>query len=194
MNQTISYYEAHAEEFCEKTRNADMSFCQNKFLKYLKPGAHILDAGCGSGRDSLRFLQEGFQVTAMDASKQICLEAEKLLHQEVLCLTFEELDFQNEFDGIWACASLLHVTGSGMADVLFRLKRALKENGILYASFKYGDGERIAGARFFHDYNEKSLQEILEKNGFQIREMFVTEDVRGDRPGEKWINVIAENF
>lgn len=192
MNQTISYYDEHAKEFCEATVNADMSFCRDKFIEYLAPGAHVLDAGCGSGRDSRVFLDTGFQVTAMDASKGVCVEAEKLLRQEVLCLPFEELVFENEFDGIWACASLLHVEKSEMGYVLLKLRSALKKEGILYASFKYGEGEKVINDRFFNYYNEESLKELLEKQGFAICELFTTDDVREDRAGEKWINVIAK--
>lgn len=193
MNQTISYYDEHAKDFCATTANVNMSFCQNKFLSYLTPGAHILDAGCGSGRDSKVFLKLGFQITALDASPKMCAEAEKLLGQKVLCLPFEEIAFQKEFDGIWACASLVHVTKSEIDDVLFRMKKALKERGILYASFKYGTSERMVEGRLFNDYDEELLRSLLEKQGFTICELFITEDVRKERAGEKWINVIARN-
>lgn len=123
MNQTISYYDKHAEEFCQETKDADMRFCRDKFLSLLEQkndmqnskdntslNIHILDAGCGSGRDAKAFLDAGCQVTAMDASIKMCEEAQKWLNRQVLCLSFEELIFKQEFDGIWACASLLHVS------------------------------------------------------------------------------------
>lgn len=193
MNQTVSYYDEHAKDFCKATVNADMSFCRDKFMKYLPTGAHILDAGCGSGRDSKAFLEAGFQVTAIDASPHMCIEAENLLHQKVSCMPFEDMDFQDEFDGIWACASLVHVTKREITDILLRLKRALKQNGIFYASFKYGEGERTVQGRFFNDYEEKSFRKLLEKQGFAVQELFITEDVRMDRAGKKWINVVVEN-
>ncbi|MCD8151513.1 MAG: class I SAM-dependent methyltransferase [Clostridiales bacterium] len=105
----MSYYDEHAEEYCAATIDADMSFCRDKFMACLPAGAHILDAGCGSGRDSKAFMDNGFAVTAMDASEKMCTEAKKLLRQDVLQISFEKMNFQNEFDGIWACASLLHV-------------------------------------------------------------------------------------
>lgn len=191
MNQTIEYYNRHAEEFCQSTVNADMSFCQSKFLSYLQSGAKLLDIGCGSGRDSKFFIEAGYEVTAMDASKALCLEAEKLLKQKVDCQTFEELSYQNEFDGIWACASLLHVAKAHMPKVLLRLHKALKTDGVIYASFKYGDGEAIVKDRFFNHYREQTLKELLEENGFDIQEIFLTEDVRIDRKGERWVNALA---
>ncbi len=192
MDQTIKYYNEHAREFCESTANADMSSCRDRFAAYLPTGAHILDAGCGSGRDSKAFLEQGFCVTSIDASGEVCAEAEKLIHQQVLCMRFEDLQFEDEFDGIWACASLLHVSREDMGDILGCLKKALKKNGILYASFKYGDKERVENGRFFNDYNEASLRTLMDNSEFKIRELFITEDVREERSGEKWINVIAE--
>lgn len=192
MNQTISYYDKNAKEFCKNTIDADMSFCRDKFLKYLSAGASILDAGCGSGRDSVAFKQLGYHVTAMDASPKICQEAEKVLGQKVLCKTFEELDDENVYNGIWACASLLHVPKEKMVEVLHRLKRALKDGGVLYASFKYGEDEKIVSGRLFSYYNEQSLSALMRENGFEALEVFVTQDVREDRREEKWVNVIGK--
>lgn len=192
MNQTISYYEEHVVEFCKSTLDADMTFCRNRFLKYLNPQSRILDAGCGSGRDSKVFADLGYYVTAMDASPKICAEAEKVLGQKVLCQSFEELDMERMFDGIWACASLLHVPKEKMPEVLHRLKHALKDEGILYASFKYGNEEVIKQGRYFSNYDERTLKKLMQDAGFEILELFVTEDVREDKSGEKWVNVIGK--
>ena len=191
MNQTISYYDKNAEEFCKNTIDADMSFCRDKFLKYLSAGASILDAGCGSGRDSVAFKQLGYHVTAMDASPKICQEAEKVLGQKVLCKTFEELDDENVYNGIWACASLLHVPKERVGKVLYRLKRALKNGGVLYASFKYGEEEKVVNERLFNYYNEQSLRGLMVENGFEVLELFVTQDVREGRSEEMWVNVVG---
>ena len=192
MNQTISYYDKNAKEFCKNTIDADMSFCRDKFLKYLSAGASILDAGCGSGRDSVAFKQHGYHVTAMDASPEICKEAEKVLGQKVLCKIFEEVDDENVYDGIWACASLLHVPKKSMGEVLYRLKHALKDGGVLYASFKYGEEEKVVSGRLFSYYNEQSLSALMRENGFGVLELFVTQDVRESRSEEKWVNVVGE--
>lgn len=191
MNQTISYYDKNAKEFCKNTIDADMSFCRDKFLKYLSAGASILDAGCGSGRDSVAFKQLGYHVTAMDASPEICKEAEKVLGQKVICKTFEEIDDENMYNGIWACASLLHVPKERMTEVLYRLKCALKDGGILYASFKYGEDEKIVNGRLFNYYSEQPLSVLMMENGFEVLEVFVTQDVREGRSEEKWVNVIG---
>lgn len=204
MNQTISYYDRNAEAFCRATKDADMSFCRDRFLRLLeqknhigikqsdKSSIHILDAGCGSGRDARAFLDAGYQITALDASRKICEEAGKLLKQEVLCIEFKELQFWQEFDGIWACASLLHVSSTEIDEVLKRLWDALKEKGILYASFKYGKGMRIDKDRVFYDYEEIALENLMINHGFLVENIFVTQDVRKDREKEQWINVLAK--
>ncbi len=188
---TLAYYEAHAEEFCRSTVGADMSALRARFLRYLPAGGSILDAGCGSGRDSLAFREAGYAVTAMDASPAVCALAQAFLGQEVLCCTFQELAFQEVFDGIWACASLLHVPGEEMGEALTRLHAALKRDGILYCSFKYGKGERMKDGRLFSDYEEESVKTLLTQHAFIIEETFLTQDVRADRPGERWVNALA---
>lgn len=204
VNQVISYYDKNAKEFCRATKDADMSFCRNRFLHLLeqkddintiknnKLKMHILDAGCGSGRDAKAFLDAGYQVTALDASRKICEEAQKLIKQEVLCLKFEELQFQQEFDGIWACASLLHVSFAEISEVLIRFLNALKEGGVLYASFKYGRGVRIDKERLFFNYEEPTLINLMTNNGFLVEDIFLTQDVRKNRENEQWINVLAK--
>lgn len=121
---------------------------------------------------------------------QICRQAETFLKQDVLCARFEELEWEQEFDGIWACASLLHVPYTEMGNVLKRLSNALKRNGVFYASFKSGTGQRTEHGRVFYDYTEADLRECIMAY-FAIEQMFVTQDVRKGREEEQWLNVLA---
>lgn len=195
QNKTIEYYNNHAEEFCVATKDADMSYCYVKFKQYLKPQGKILEVGCGSGRDSKRFIEDGYQVEAIDASEEICKFASKYIGQQVKCQRVEEITYECQFDGIWACASLLHVGKEEIPAIIEKLYRALKKNGILYASFKLGSGERFADGRFFNDYMEKEIMEIFSgQKGFEIKEFFVTEDVKKERKDKMWINVIIRKF
>ena len=123
-----------------KARSPDMGKLYEPFLQHLKPGAKILDAGCGSGRDSLFFKNHGFQVTAFDASEEMVKLASQLLGQRVLHMSFEDLDLPETYDGIWACASLLHVKRAELRNVIARLTQHLNTGGMLYVSFKYGGG------------------------------------------------------
>lgn len=196
--RTLSYYDENAAAFCEGTRNADMSEMRGRFLRYLKPGALILDAGCGSGRDSKFFMESGYRVVAIDGSEKICRLASKYLGQEVQCRRFEEIDEKEVYDGIWACASLLHVPHELLSEVIARLIAALVDGGVLYASFKYGEEEREAGGRYFTDLREDGWKKVLEEakeemkgNRLETVECFVTGDVREGRGGEKWLNVVG---
>lgn len=196
--RTISYYDENAATFCEGTRNADMSETRGRFLQYLKPNALILDAGCGSGRDSKAFMESGYRVVAMDGSKEMCRQASKYLGQEVQCRRFEEIDERNVYDGIWACASLLHVPYELLPKVIARLIDALVDGGVLYASFKYGEEEREAGGRYFTDLREDGWKKVLEEAEEEMKESrletvecFVTGDVREGRGEEKWLNVVG---
>ena len=193
MNEeTIQYYNRHAEEFCAGTFSADMSRSRDRFLAYLQPGSAILDAGCGSGRDTLAFLSAGYQVDAFDASEEMCRIASQKTGIPVRRQRFEKLEGRKLYDGIWACASLLHVAAADLPDVLVRLYRLLKKQGIMYVSFKLGDGERQKDGRYFNDMREEILCRLLCDAGFTVKETFITQDVRENRQDEAWVNVIAE--
>ena len=139
-----------------------------KIISLLPEHAHVLDAGCGSGRDSKAFLDSGFLVTAFDASREMRKRASEYLGQEVLDMRFQEIAFKNEFDGIWACASLLYVPMDQLPETMKKLNASLKDGGIIYASFKYGDGTKMRGERKFSDFNEVSIVPLFEDAGFEI--------------------------
>lgn len=164
-NQTIAYYDEPANAYADQTLHADMSVIYERFEKYLTSGAAVLDAGCGSGRDSLHFVKAGYSVTAIDASQEMCAFASRLLQQEVRQLRFQELDYDACFDGIWACASLLHVPERQQAKVFHRLMHALVPGGVLYASWKYGETERTeaSSGRLFCDMTAQRAEALAQE-------------------------------
>ena len=164
-----SYYDAHAKEYAALTVRADMSPAYDRFLAYLPAGAAILDAGCGSGRDSLCFMKKGYDLTMLDASEGMCNCAEELTGQKALCMGFHEIEFADRFNGIWACASLLHVSEKELENVLAIFHRALKRDGVLYASWKYGEAERCDGERFYCDMTEEKLRRVLARVNLKAR-------------------------
>jgi SAM-dependent methyltransferase len=190
--QTIGYYNKEATAFITGTLNVEMSSLYKEFVPLVKPNGHILDAGCGTGRDSLYFLQQGFSVTAFDGSAAMVSHAQKLIGQPVLQLKFEELDFTNSFDAVWASASLLHVPHAEIDDVVFRISRALIDEGIFYASFKYGVSEGFRNERLFSDYKEESFAELIARHSyFSILKTWKTVDVRPSRSEEYWLNTLC---
>ena len=187
---SVNYYDVHAEEYATLTVNADMSETREKFLQYLPAGSAVMDAGCGSGRDSLYFIKKGYVVTMLDASAGMCKCAEKLTGRKALCMKFDEIDFVNQFDGIWACASLLHVSEKELGNVLARFCRALRDGGVLYASWKYGETERQDGERFYCDMTEEKLKNLLARvRLFDCLECWVAEDALPSGREQKWLNV-----
>lgn len=189
---SIDYYEKYAERFFETTVLADMHDVYQPFLSLVKPRGRILDLGCGSGRDSRYFIRHGYQVEALDGSPALARLASEYIGQEVICGRIEELEYDQEFDGIWACASLVHIEKKDMPEILKKLKRALNLEGILYISLKYGEGEGVKDGRFFNYYDEDQLREVF--NGLKdlkIIKLFRTKDVRQERKQELWINVLA---
>lgn len=193
QSETLRYYNENAAKFCEGTLQADMSHLYGQFLCCIPAGGKILDLGCGSGRDSKYFLEHGYEVTAIDGSGELCKLASEYIGQPVYCMDFEELDEEAAYDGIWACASLLHAPKNRIPALLQKIHRALVFGGVLYVSFKRGDGERISGGRFFSDCTEEELEGLLTKadSKWEIIRLFTTGDVREGRSGEQWVNGIA---
>lgn len=193
MNETLNYYNQNADSFVEGTRNADMSEQYQFFLKYLTHGCKLLDLGCGSGRDSAYFSSLGFAVTAVDGSEELCKRVKETYGINAQCIKFENLSFMAEFDAVWACASLLHVKKADIPKIMGKVSAALKPGGVLYASFKYGSEERVCNDRFFNDYTEHDLDTLLpSENQLSLLEYWITEDVRPERSGERWLNFIAK--
>lgn len=127
MDKTLEYYNRTAQDYTADTLHADVSGLYPFFLTHLPPNATILDLGCGPGRDSKCFLEKGYRVLSIDGSEELCKIASTHTGQPVLCQTFEALDYTQEFDGVWACASLLHVPKTRLPKVLENISRALKK-------------------------------------------------------------------
>ena len=190
---TLRYYREHAEEFAADTINADMGEVRARFLSHLPGKARILDFGCGTGRDTKAFNELGYETDAIDGSEELCRIARKHTGAAVRCLDFREYSpAESEiYDGIWACASLLHLKKQEMLPVMCELAKALRPGGVLYASFKYGEyvGER--NGRFFTDFTPEGFREFI-KNipELKIAECWVTGDVRPGRSDDRWLNLI----
>lgn len=194
-NNTLNYYNTNAHSFVSSTLSVDFTQTQDKFLKLLSPAASILDFGCGSGRDTKYFLDAGMQVDATDGSEELCRLASEYTGIPVRQMLFEELDAKAQYDGIWACSSILHLSQESLKDVLRKMIAALKENGIIYTSFKYGMFEGERNGRFFTDFTEEMFREfVADVDGIRIEEMWITGDVRPGRGDERWLNLILRKI
>ncbi len=191
MDNTLEYYNRNAEEFVQGTLSVDFTATQERFLAKLLVGVCILDFGCGSGRDTKYFLDKGYQVDATDGSEELCKLASEYTGTNVRQMLFEELDESEKYDGIWACSSILHLDKRSLKDVLRKMAAALKTNGVVYTSFKYGDFEGERNGRYFTDFTPEAFGEYLQGvPELQMEEYWITGDVRPGRGEEKWLNMI----
>lgn len=190
-NSTIEYYNSFAQDFYKSTVNVEFSTMQEIFLSKLKKGALVLDFGCGSGRDTKYFIEQGYQVEAMDGSKELCKLASEYTGIKVKNMFFDELSEVEKYDGIWACSSILHLTVEELTDVMKKMVIALKPDGIIYTSFKYGTFAGERNGRFFTDMTEEIFAQFMQKIGdLMVEEQWITVDVRPGRGEEKWLNLI----
>lgn len=191
MNNSIGFYNNNAHSFFENTIDVDMAELYAEFTVYLSKNSEILDAGCGSGRDSKYFLESGYSVTAIDASMALVKLASKATQLNVKCMTFEDVNWVDKFSGIWACASLLHLNDYELENAFLKLFNALKNHGVLYCSFKYGEINSVVNERFFNNQTELTIKELLRKEqNITFEKTWVTSDKRPGRSEEKWLNAI----
>lgn len=189
---SIAFYEANAEDFFHRSVDADMVERHADFTALLPPGGRVLDAGCGSGRDARAFRAQGFDVTAIEASPKLAALARAYTGLPVEVMTFAEVAWRDAFDGIWACASLLHVSRAGLPPVMRRLRDALKPGGVWWMSFKYGTEQREIAGRRFTDLDEAAGRRLIDEvGGLDPIAMTVTADVRAERLGERWLTILC---
>lgn len=191
LNKTINYYDINAKEFVEGTLNVDFKATQDKFINKLPAKGYILDFGCGSGRDTKYFLAKDFKVDAIDGSIELCKIASEYTNIKVRNMYFNELSIVNKYDGIWACSSILHLSLDDLVDVFKRMSKALKDEGIIYTSFKYGDFSGERNGRYFTDMTEDNFDKLIANvDNLKVEEQWITADVRPQRGNEKWLNLI----
>lgn len=192
-NKTINYYNSNVKEFVSGTVSVNFESTQKKFISKLPENALILDFGCGSGRDTKYFISRGYRVDAIDGSIELCKFASEYTGIEVKNMYFQELAEVGKYDGIWACSSILHLPPNELVEVMKKMVLALKKQGIIYTSFKYGTfvGER--NGRYFTDMTEEIFADFIKQiETVMVIEQWVTSDVRPKRGDEKWLNLILQ--
>ena len=193
IDKTLKYYNENAQSFASGTVSVKFTEVQDKFLEKLNPDAYILDFGCGAGRDTKYFLSRGYQVYAVDGSEQLCRIASEYTGIKVRQKLFQELDEKEKYDGIWACASILHLPKKQLREVLENMYAALKSEGWIYTSFKYGEFEGERNGRYFTDFTTDTFKDFIhEMHGLKIEEQWITGDVRPGRGEEKWLNLLLQ--
>ncbi len=187
---SVDYYNKYSNAYFDSTVEIDMSEKLNRFLEMLDSGDTVLDLGCGSGRDAKVMLENNLEVTLLDASPELAELADIYTGVEPLVMDMRDMDFEGVFDGIWACASLLHLPKDDMPDMLNKLYAALKSGGVIYISVKQGDFEGFRQERFYADYEPNELKKLIEDvNGFTDIDIWTNEDTHVEN--QTWVNVLA---
>lgn len=181
VQQTINSYNQIAANYAAEAETRPQEIERNIFLDYLKPPGSILDVGCGSGKETAFFVQQGFQVIGIDLSQSLLKQAQ-LLHPELdlKLMDMRQLDFANQiFDGVWANASVLHLDRSDVLPTIREFYRVLKPHGICYVMVKVGQGEEIkkdkksqGKARFFTYFSLPEMEKYFTTVGFNIAKSY----------------------
>ncbi|MEP4149463.1 MAG: NUDIX domain-containing protein [Halioglobus sp.] len=190
--RVASYYSANAIEYCEETSKFDVGNLYQSFQEHLSPGAHILDLGCGSGRDSRAFRKMGYDVTSVDGSAEIAAWASAFTGHAVEVKSFLQIDYTDEFDGVWASASLLHCPQGQLRVVIQKILDSLKTNAVAYMSFKWGESPSVDDrGRHFTNHTSESLRKFLGPvEGTDIVKIWQSKVLlRGEL--QKWTNAIV---
>ena len=189
---TLDYYNKNAKEYCEQTLVGNLQENYDKFLKEVPANSYILDFGCGSGRDSKYFINNGYKVKAIDGSIEMCKLASEYINQDVQCMKFDELDDTDTYDGIWACSSILHVEKEELPNILNKMINALKPSGVIYASFKIGTGYEIKEGKYYNFTTKEEMENILSKLNSNVKIIDYFETLPSTK--RKATNTIWGNF
>jgi SAM-dependent methyltransferase len=193
MNKTLAYYEQNAKKYIAETVDLDMSEARSRVSIFLPYNGRILDLGCGSGRDSLAFKKQKYNVLSVDGSPEMAGLATRYTEKFVLCQTFNKLKFPPEmFDLIWANASLLHLRWRDLPAFMIRSCVWIKPGSYYFVSFKYGDFEGERDGRYYTDLNEKKLNKLIKK--VKILRILDSWTCWGGRQDArtKWLNAILK--
>ena len=192
--QTTQTYDENAPEFAAKFYETDVSAQLDRFCHHLRPGARVVDVGCGPGRDLLSLIRRGFWTVGLDRSAGMLRQArthgvKRLVQADARALPFAP----GTLDGAWACASLLHLARAQLPGALAEMRRALG-HGHVCLIMKPGEGEdwREDGSgkrRFFAYYHHAEVELALERAGFRVLYCDLEPDHK--RPGLTWINAVG---
>ena len=192
MNSTIDYYNRNAESYFDRTADVDFSGTYERFLKYIPVGGKVMDLGCGSGRDVKWFCEHGYDASGIDASEDLAAQAREHYGVHVEIGAIEEWHAEEPYDGLWCCASLMHLKDTECRKFFENLEHNLKPGGTIYVSVKSGvhTGYDEEG-RYFRDFQKDDIYELVNLcKGLEIKELWYTEDSLA-REDFRWLNVIA---
>lgn len=190
MDKITDYYINNSLEYIAKTKDSDMSAIYLFVEPYMQKAKKVLDLGFGSGRDSLYFLSLGYDVYSLDSCPEFIRHGQAIGLPRLIQMDIKQLDYTNQFDFIFASASLLHIPSAKLVNVLSKCRMALTKKGFLYASFKYGVYEGTRDSRYYTDMTEKTTEPFLAQAHLKLVDVMISDDVQNR--GNRWLNIIAK--
>lgn len=177
---TSAYYEMFGEEYAAATMRLDVSEHVARFAGMLAPGARVLDAGCGAGRDLVALNEAGLDPVGLDSSTHLVRIARRLSGLPVTVGDLRTPPYGDaSFGGVWAMASLLHLERGETTGALRKLGALLVPGGILFTSVKRGRGrQQDDTGRWFTLYDEAGWEGHLRQAGLEVLEVI------GEPPGD----------
>lgn len=190
--RTLAFYDANAAAYAGGMLPDEATLAQlGAFARRLPQGGHVLDLGCGAGHHSKLLRDSGFRLTLVDGSAGLAAEAEARTALPVRVQRFQDFGDPPVYDGIWACASLLHVPERELPDVFGQVARSLKPGGVLYCSFKETSGADDRHGRHYGAMNANRLADLLAGNGLETLQEFSVDSAGYDRVISRFISAIA---
>ena len=189
---TIRVYNQNADDYANQTMFLDLADLYAPFRKHV-PSGRILDAGCGAGRDTRFFIESGYVVIAFDASMEMVRKCQEYPHAYCIQRQFSEIAFKEEFDGVWACASLHHLPVEDAKSAVTKLSTALKPRGVMFVSVKAGKGNSWDNGRYFQLYDDKGIESLFSHDPrLEILRIWHSSSTGPDGDHEiDWMNALA---
>ncbi len=144
-----------------------------RFVSLLPQAARILDLGCGPGRDLRLFTEAGHNPIGIELNPSFAEMARR--HGNVL-----EVDIRSiadifppqSFEGIWAQASLVHLSVPDTKQLLQDVSNLLVPAGSFYACVpavgKTGWRDETDGRRWYTVWPVDTFRTSVETAGFQV--------------------------
>jgi ubiquinone/menaquinone biosynthesis C-methylase UbiE len=187
---TRQSYDDLAEKYAAKYLGGEMRQLTDTFVTLLPPGASVLDLGCGPARDVASMQARGLKVVGLDLSFGLLCQASSSVRRRLVQGDMRNLPFPSKlFDGVWLCASLLHIPKEQARGVLAGVRRVMGLGSVLYLGVKQGQGEEWTvdfAPRFFTYYQPDEIKRLLMDLGFDVESLWIYPSKEHD-----WINLFA---
>ncbi|MEO1918575.1 MAG: class I SAM-dependent methyltransferase, partial [Paracoccaceae bacterium] len=193
--ETIAFYNKEALTYAKCYPEAGKSERFKNFANRIVAGGAVLDLGCGAGNAARAFHALGFNVTAFDGSQGMLEELRKVEGITTICSDFDGLDFDAEFNAIWANFCLQHVPRDYLPDVLARISKALRPDGWLLIGIHEGTETRRDNlGRLYCHHTEADLNTALQALDIQVRQVTFADSTGYDGTPFNGMTMVAQKL